>query len=141
MATQYTAGLSTGQVLTAATMNSIGAAWETWTPTVTSSGGTLGSTTASGKYSRVNKLITCTFDILITAVGTGAGSLVFTLPLTAVTATNGGAWGTWRERAVTGELGFVNRADSAKAFCDKYDATAILNTGRHFIGTFTYEAA
>jgi len=141
MATQYTAGLTTGQVLTAATMNSIGAAWETWTPTVTSSSGTITSTTASGRYCQVNKLITCTFDILITAVGTGGGALIFTLPFTAVTATGGGAWGVWRERAVTGDQGFCERADSAKAFLTKYDQTAILNTSRHFIGTFTYEAA
>jgi len=37
MATQYTAGLTAGQVLTAATMNQIGAAWETWTPALTAS--------------------------------------------------------------------------------------------------------
>lgn len=33
MATQWTAGTTSGQVLTAATLNTIGAAWETWTPT------------------------------------------------------------------------------------------------------------
>ena len=31
MATQWTAGTTSGQVLTAATLNTIGAVWETWT--------------------------------------------------------------------------------------------------------------
>ena len=141
MATQYTAGLSAGQILTAATMNSVGATWENWSPTVSSSAGSLTSVSASARYSQINKLITCTFDILITAVGTASGALLFTLPITAVTATAGGAWGTWRERAVTGDQGFCERASATQAFLTKYDQTAILNTGRHFIGTFTYEAA
>ena len=35
MATQWTAGTTAGQILTAATLNTIGAAWETWTPAPT----------------------------------------------------------------------------------------------------------
>ena len=142
MASQYTAGLTGGQVLTAATMNSIGAAWETWTPTVTSSGGTLGSVTInSAKYGRIQKIVFCSFDITITAVGTGSGSLNITLPITGVTGQNGKAVGVWRERSVTGDMGFVNFATTTLAFCQRYDQGAILNTGRTFAGTFTYEAA
>ena len=35
MATQWTAGTVSGQVLTAATLNTIGAAWVDYTPTLT----------------------------------------------------------------------------------------------------------
>jgi len=55
MATQYTAGLSVGQVLTAETMNSIGATWESYTPTWTNL--TVGNGTQDFKYSRINKVI------------------------------------------------------------------------------------
>jgi hypothetical protein len=54
MATQYTAGLTTGQVLTAATMNSIGAAWETYTPATNC---TVGNGTISGHYCQIQKTI------------------------------------------------------------------------------------
>ena len=88
MATQYTAGLSSGQVLTAATMNSIGAAWETWTPAITASTtnptlGTGGGT--SGRYGRINKTV---FGNLLIAFGTsgtaqGTGFYFVSLPVTA----------------------------------------------------------
>jgi len=83
MATQYTAGLTTGQVLTAATMNSIGAVWEDWTPTVTPGAGTI--TTANlvqARYAQVNKIILFRFIYFITNRGTAIGNLAFTLPVT-----------------------------------------------------------
>jgi len=88
MATQYTAGLSAGQVLTAATMNSIGAAWETWTPALTASttNPTLGTgSTTSGRYGRINKTV---FGQLLIQFGTsgaaaGTGFYFVSLPVTA----------------------------------------------------------
>jgi len=53
MATQWTAGTTSGQVLTAATLNTIGAVWETWTPALTASttNPNLGTTgTSVGRY-------------------------------------------------------------------------------------------
>lgn len=142
MATQWTAGLSALSPLPAATLNTIGATWETWVPTVTSSGGTLGSVTInSARYARIQKIVFCSFDITITAVGTGSGSLNFTLPITGATVPNGKSVGVWRERSVTGDMGFVNFATTTLAFCQRYDQGAILNTGRTLAGTFTYEAA
>ena len=79
MATQYTAGLTTGQVLTAATMNSIGAAWESWTPVITNyvpSGST-------SKYVRINKLVIWQFSSIVSTATAGEVSL--TLPVTAAT--------------------------------------------------------
>lgn len=66
MATQYTAGLSAGQILTAANMNSIGAATETFTPTIvgnTSGSVTIGNGTLSGTYFRIQKLIVATYTL------------------------------------------------------------------------------
>lgn len=77
MATQYTAGLTSGQVLTAATMNSIGAVWETYTPALTASttNPTLGTgSTASGRYGRINKTVFGQLTIQFGTAGTNAGS-------------------------------------------------------------------
>lgn len=67
MATQYTAGLSAGQVLTAANMNSIGAATETFTPTIvgnTSGSVTIGNGTLSGNYFRLQKLLVVNYTLI-----------------------------------------------------------------------------
>jgi hypothetical protein len=88
MATQYTAGLSSGQVLTAATMNQIGAAWETWTPALTASttNPTLGTgSTASGRYGRIQKTVFGQLLIQFGTSGTAAGTGFYfvSLPVTA----------------------------------------------------------
>lgn len=92
MATQYTAGLSAGQVLTAATMNSIGAAWETWTPALTASttNPTLGTgSVITGRYARIQKTIFGNVTILFgtSGVAAGTGFYYVSLPFTAQSAT------------------------------------------------------
>ena len=82
MATQYTAGLTSGQVLTAATMNSIGAAWESYTPVITQ-GATLTKTVGYAKYTQINKLVICHVTCTITSAGTINQVLTSTLPLAA----------------------------------------------------------
>jgi hypothetical protein len=83
MATQYTAGLTTGQVLTAATMNQIGAVSETYTPTWSSSGvqPAIGNGTLSARYFRLQKLL---FIEMFWQAGTtttfGTGAYAFSLP-------------------------------------------------------------
>jgi len=59
MATQWTAGTTAGQVLTAATLNTIGAASEAYTPAWTSTGTApiLNNGTLTGMYFRLNKLV------------------------------------------------------------------------------------
>jgi hypothetical protein len=91
MATQYTAGLTSGQVLTAATMNSIGAAWETYTPTWTSSGTApaLGNGTLTGRYCRINKTIVVQIALTTGSTSTyGTGSYYLSLPFTNTTNTS-----------------------------------------------------
>lgn len=83
MATQYTAGLSAGQVLTAATMNTIGAETESFTPTWTSTGTApaIGNGTLTGRYFRVQKMVQV--EILFKAGSTttfGTGQYRFALP-------------------------------------------------------------
>jgi hypothetical protein len=88
MATQYTAGLSAGQILTAATMNQIGAAWETWTPALTASttNPTLGTgSTITGRYGRIQKTVFGNVTIVFgtSGVAAGTGFYFVSLPITA----------------------------------------------------------
>jgi hypothetical protein len=88
MATQWTAGTTSGQILTAATLNTIGAAWETWTPALTASttNPTLGTgSSATGRYGRVNKVVCGQGQIQFGTSGTSAGSGFYyiSLPITA----------------------------------------------------------
>ena len=88
MAQQWVAGTTSGQVLTAATLNTIGAVWETWTPVLTGSttNPNLGTTgTATGRYARVNKIVIAQAQFVFNGTGIAAGSGFYkcSLPLTA----------------------------------------------------------
>ena len=83
MATQYTAGLTTGQVLTAATMNSIGAVSETFTPTWTASGTApaIGNGTLTGRYFRIQKIVFVQMLFVAGSTTTyGTGNYSFSVP-------------------------------------------------------------
>jgi hypothetical protein len=73
MATQWTAGTVSGQVLTAATMNTIGAAWESYTPTLTQ-GVSVGKTVNYAKYCQIQK--TVILQVLLTCTGSGLGGVI-----------------------------------------------------------------
>jgi len=73
MATQWTAGTVSGQILTATTMNTIGAAWETFTPTSVQ-GVAFGKTVNYAKYCQIQK--TVFVQVQITATGAGLGGTV-----------------------------------------------------------------
>ena len=87
MATQYTAGLTSGQVLTAAIMNQIGAAWVDYTPTLTQ-GVTVTKTITSAKYCQIQKLVIVNVDLTATSAGTNNVGIYVGLPIN-VLSTNG----------------------------------------------------
>jgi len=99
MATQWTANVSAGQILTAAKLQEIGAVWETWTPVLTASItnptlGTGGST--GGRYARVNKTVFGNAFIVFGTSGTNPGNGFYfcSLPIAAQSNTwpMGGGW-------------------------------------------------
>jgi len=96
MATQYTAGLTTGQVLTAATMNSIGATWESftcaWTGSITNPAIGNGSITAS--YAQINKLLIVSVIVVSGTTTTfGSGNYKFSMPVSIVQGQPTMGWG------------------------------------------------
>jgi len=71
----------------------------TFTPTITAAAGAVTTSSASGTYTKVGRMVNATFDITITTNGTGAGTLNSTLPFTGI-ATN--SYATGREVAAIG---------------------------------------
>ena len=143
MATQYNAGLTSGQVLTAATMNSIGATWETWTPTVTALAGTITAGTISlARYMQIQKLVIATFNYSITTAGTAVGSLVrFTLPITASTTVfDGMAIGNGREYGAVG-YGLVGFKLGTTCTISNMAGAGWITSGHACSVTVVYEAA
>lgn len=82
MATQWTAGTTSGQVLTAATLNTIGAASVSYTPTFTQSV-TINKTVNIARYWQFQKLVLVQFSLTATSNGTAGNAIVVGLPLTA----------------------------------------------------------
>ena len=83
MATQWTAGTTSGQVLTAATLNTIGAAWETYTPAWTSTGvaPAIGNGSISGNWARINKTAFVNIFVVMGSTTTyGNGNYRFSVP-------------------------------------------------------------
>jgi hypothetical protein len=82
MATQWTAGTTSGQVLTAATLDTIGAAWVDYTPTLTQ-GVAVTKTVSYARYCQVQKLIMVEMFLICTSAGTPATGVRVGLPITA----------------------------------------------------------
>jgi hypothetical protein len=86
MATQWTAGTASGQVLTAATLNTIGAPSVFFTPTWTSTGTqpNIGNGSIQGSYFQFQKFIVGEIQIVIGSTTTfGTGNYLVSLPLPA----------------------------------------------------------
>jgi hypothetical protein len=83
MATQWTAGLTSGATLAANTLNTIGAAWETYTPAWTSTGvaPALGNGSISGSWARINKTAFVNIFVVMGSTTTyGTGNYRFSVP-------------------------------------------------------------
>lgn len=75
-------------------------AWVDYTPTVTTSSGTITAYTAKARYIKRGKLLTISVNISITNNGTGAGALLVTMPTATVGSVIGGTCLNGRERGI-----------------------------------------
>ena len=141
MATQYTGGLSAGQILTAATMNSIGAVWETFTPNFRPETGVwFVAPTNAGRYGRIGKLVYGSGQINITSSGSGGGNVIFDLPVTAKQG-NPYSIGTGREANLTGNTFNVITSSTTVGQVIFYNNGATANGNYNYSFFFIYEAA
>ena len=92
MATQWTAqGITSGAVLPAATLQSIGAAWESWTPSWTGSttNPAIGNGFIGGSYCRINKIVIADGYVIAGSTTTyGSGTYRISIPFGTMISTN-----------------------------------------------------
>lgn len=110
-----------------------------WTPTVTSSAGTITSITYNRREAyRVGQLIYIHLDFTITNAGTGSGSLVFTPPVAPLAGTFPSILG--REVAVTGDtcIAVLNAAGGGNFIGFRLNGTTSIATNRRniFVGFY-----
>ena len=92
MATQWTAGTTSGQVLTAATLNTIGAAWESWTPvwSASTTNPVIGNGFIGGSYCRINKTVIADGYVIAGSTTTfGTGNYRISVPISPMISSNG----------------------------------------------------
>jgi hypothetical protein len=86
----------------------------TWTPTITTSSGTITSYTSSGYYTKIGRQVTLNGLFTITNIGTGTGSIgISNLPFSIANAVAGG---TARESAVNGLGSVIYQNSSTELF-------------------------
>lgn len=97
MATQWTAGLTDNTVLPASTLNTIGATWETYTPTISGGATTVTATLTYARWARIQKLVFVQVLATVTSAGAANGIINVTFPtgLTPITTSDTRAIGTF----------------------------------------------
>lgn len=108
-----------------------------WTPTVTANSGAITSYVAAGHYTKIGRQVHCTAVISITNNGTGAGTVIVTLPFAA--AVNPRWMGAGRESSIGGKM-LQARIDSGATTMNvwNFDNTYPAATGATLIVTISY---
>ena len=116
----------------------------TWTPAVTSSGGTITTVSGNvGRYTRVGRSITCVFNFTIANNGTGSGALFVTgLPFTGsqavLTYYAAFGWNRTTGKSIAGEYN-PGTGGTGRIALYQYDATYPVATGDTCECIVTYE--
>jgi hypothetical protein len=130
---------TTGQVLTAAQMNTLGD-FTTWTPTITPQSGTFTTVTTNwARYAVINELLIAQLKFTLTSVGTGAGTILVTLPTGITVNTETRVAGSWREQAVNGLTGIYQATGATAVVLHRYDNGAVTVGNGAYSGSFFWE--
>lgn len=85
-----------GNVLTAAQLNSIGEAWTSYTPTIKGGATTVTATLTYAKYAQVNKVVFVRVNATVTSAGAAAGGISCTLPIASTSFGDGSVAGVFQ---------------------------------------------
>jgi hypothetical protein len=111
-----------------------------WTPTVTSSGGSITAVTIGGQYRKVGGLVSLQFSYQITNNGTGSGIVyVSNLPFTNTVGANTGV-AIMKEIAVNGSSGVAYFVAGTQLFCTTYNSGYPGGTNQYWLGSICYYA-
>jgi hypothetical protein len=87
MATQWNYDFSPGEVLTAGVMDSLGAVWETYTPTLVQSTAVTKTVTIA-RYGQIQKIVFGTVFLVVTGTGVATNQVKIGLPIAAKVGSN-----------------------------------------------------
>ena len=111
-----------------------------WSPVISAGSGTPTTVTVnSAVYTKIGRVVVCTFDFSIVNKGTASSSLQFGLPVTSITST--AFCGSFREDGSTGNMGMVIYSTGTTAACLLYNNATPWVDGYRLKGTYTYFAA
>jgi hypothetical protein len=144
---------TTGQVLTAAQMNSIGEAGTSFTPTWTNY--TRGNGTTIAKYVQVNKFVYVYVEETLGSTSSVTGDLILTFPLTAANALSVNGQVLFRDVGVSQNVGGFSANSTTTIFVRVYSVSGTLvqlgplsatspftwGTNDRIVCVFTFEAA
>jgi hypothetical protein len=114
--------------------------WTAYSPTISSSVGTItSSTVTTARYQKAGKTITVFFDVTVTNQGSGAGFLQISLPVAASASGGGAAFG----RETTTPLAFTGSMLPGGTVMSLagYNGASLVITNFHSIGIFIYESS
>jgi hypothetical protein len=112
--------------------------WTSYTPTITSQGGSITTYTATGKYLKIDKGMFFIFTVTLSNVGTATGNMIITLPFTAVGSSAGSAY----EYNTTGKGGPVSIANNASVATSRDSTfTTWFSNGWNLYASIFYEVA
>jgi hypothetical protein len=112
----------------------------TWTPTVTSSSGSLTSSTASGQYTKIGNEVTIQGYVLLNTVGTASGLMNLTVPFTCktfVSGSRGQFTGTVRESEAVGNIFFIVLSGNASTAFIQTSTNGAITWTNNFVYAFT----
>ena len=120
-------------------------AYTSYSPTVTSSSGTITTVGAvTAYYQQIGKTVFVHFSVTITTVGTAGGQLLLTLPVSSsanvAVDTN---FGFGKETSINGFMVQINKSSGGRAAIYQNNAATVFGFGNGFTirGSITYEAA
>lgn len=113
-------------------------AWTSYTPTVGSQGGTITSSSATGRYKRFGKTVIVMMSLTVTTAGSGTGYMSGTLPITAASNPYSGACFD-TNTAKSGAALIFPAIGTNIALVRNADGTTMIANGANPVCTITYE--
>lgn len=106
----------------------------TYAPTISAAVGTITTSSATAYYTRIGRLVTVSARVQITTAGTGAGSLIMSVPFNIANRSVGSA----RETALTGYGGTAWASSGTDLYIQQYDNNSMIASGADITVTMNY---
>ncbi len=116
-------------------------AWTTYTPTITSGGGSFTTVSATGRYKQIGKTVHLQVDVVITTAGTATGDILASYPVSSIASQ--AFVGSAKERAAVGTMGFafITTGDATHVHILNTAGATLIASGNSVTASITYEAA